>query len=193
MEEIIDRKRIENDEAYLRQISKEIDFEKDNYKDYINKLKEYCESHACYAMAPVQIGIPKRIIYIKNSKQDMNNNDVEGYNEGLIYINPVIISSRGHTRFLEGCESCIYIKDGEKIHYTGVIDRPYSIDIEYYDINGKKHSKIIEGFETTVFSHEFDHLNGVLHMDKTNEVFEMTREEMKEYRANHPYEVISKD
>ena len=190
---MLDRKTIENDEEYLRQISEEIDFEKDNYKDYINKLKEYCLSHTCYAMAPVQIGIPKRIIYIKNSNQDMNNNDIDGYNEGLIYINPVIVASSGHTRFLEGCESCIYIKDGIKIHYTGVIDRPYSIDIEYYDINEKKQTKTIEGFEATVFSHEFDHLNGVLHMDKASEVFEMTREEMREYRKEHPYEVISKE
>jgi len=26
--------------------------------------------------------------------------------------------------------------------------------------------KTIEGFEATVFSHEYDHLNGILHMDK---------------------------
>ena len=29
-------------------------------------------------------------------------------------------------------------------------------------------------------------------MDKTNEVFEMTREEMNEYRSIHPYEIVSK-
>ena len=30
-------------------------------------------------------------------------------------------------------------------------------------------------------------------MDKASEVFEMTREEMREYRKEHPYEVISKE
>ena len=188
-----DRKTIENDLEFLRQISTEIDFEKDDYMEYINKLKEYCLSHTCYAMAPVQIGIPKRIIYIKNSKENMNNNIKEGYNEGIIYINPVIISSKGKTSFLEGCESCIYMKDNKMIYYTGVVERPYSIEIEYYDINNKKHRKTIEDFEATVFSHEFDHLNGVLHIDKSEETFEMYREEMLEYRKNNPYKVISKE
>ena len=94
-----DRKTIENDEAYLRQISKEVDFNSDDLKDYIKKLREYCNQHYCYALAPVQIGIPKRIIYIKNSKPNMNNNTLDGYDEGIIYINPVIIEARGFTNF----------------------------------------------------------------------------------------------
>ena len=36
----LDRKTLENDEEYLRQISEEIDFEKDDYKEYIDKTKE---------------------------------------------------------------------------------------------------------------------------------------------------------
>ena len=70
----LDRKTIENDLDYLRQVSSKVDFKKDNYKEYIETLRNYCESHTCYALAPVQIGIPKRIIYIKNSNQDMSNN-----------------------------------------------------------------------------------------------------------------------
>ena len=70
----LDRKTIENDEDYLRQISTEVDFQKEDVEDYIKKLKGYCQKHYCYALAPVQIGIPKRIIYIKNSSQNMNNN-----------------------------------------------------------------------------------------------------------------------
>ena len=189
----LDRKTIENDLEYLRQISSEVDFEKDNYKEYIESLKEYCESHACYALAPVQIGIPKRIIYIKNSNQDMSNNSKEGYNESIIYINPKIISSFGHTRFLEACLSCVIRENNELIRLTGVIDRPYSIEIEYYDINKKKHKKTIKGFEATVFSHEYDHLNGILHMDKAKEIYKMTSDEVIEYRKNNPYEIISKE
>ncbi len=189
----LNRKTIENDEEYLRQISTDVDFESDNYLEYIKSLKEYCNQHYCYALAPVQIGIPKRIIYIKNSKQNMDNNTISGYNEGIIYINPVIIEANGFTKFLEGCESCIYYKDDKIIHYAGVIQRPYSIKIKYFDINGKEQMKLIEGFESTVFCHEYDHLNGILHMDRTNDIYEMTIEEMKTYRLKHPYEVISKD
>ena len=189
----LDRKTIENDEDYLRQISTPVDFEKDDYLEYIKILKEYCATHYCYALAPVQIGIPKRLIYIKNTKQNMDNNVNVGYDESVIYINPTIIKSKGRTRFLEGCESCIYKKDGKTIHYAGIVDRPYLLEIEYYDINGNKKQQTIKDFEVTVFCHEFDHLNGVLHMDKSSEIYEMTIDEMKLYRLDHPYQILSKD
>lgn len=189
----LDRKTIENDEKYLRQVSIPVDFQNDNYMEYIEALKKYCKSNAVFALAPVQIGIPKRLIYIKNTHQNMENNITEGYDEGIVYINPKIICAKGRTRFLEGCASCIYIDGNNVIHYAGIVDRPYSIEIEYYDIEGIKRNKIIEGFEATIFSHEYDHLNGVLHMDKSSEIFEMTLEEMKGYRLHNPYKVISKE
>lgn len=189
----LDRKTIEKDENYLRQISVEVNFKKDNYMEYIAKLKEYCEKHVCYALAPVQIGIPKRIIYIKNTSQNMDNNIAEGYDESVIYINPIIIEAKGKTSFLEGCESCIYRNNDKVIYYAGVVDRPYIIEIEYFDVDGNKKTKTIEGFEATIFCHEYDHLNGVLHMDKSKEMFEMTIDEMKEYRLSHPYEIIRKN
>ena len=188
----LNRKTIENDESYLRQISTEVDFKNDNIEEYIQKLRKYCEQHYCYALAPVQIGIPKRIIYIKNSSQNMDNNTTKGYDEGIVYINPVIIEANGLTKFLEGCESCIYHKDTKIIHYAGIVDRPYSIKIEYFDMNGNKQIKTIKGFETTVFCHEYDHLNGVLHMDRSNEIYEMTIDEMRTYRLEHPYSILSK-
>lgn len=189
----IERKTIENDEPFLRQQSTPVDFENDDYKDIIDKLKYYCEKNKVFALAPVQIGIPKRLIYIKNTSQDMTKNESSEYNENIIYINPIIKSSSGHTKFLEGCDSCRYTKDNENLYYTAVIDRPYKIEIEYYDTSGIKKDKIIEGFEATVFSHEYDHLNGILHMDKAQEIFKMSTEEMKEYRQEHPYEIISKN
>ena len=47
-------------------------------------------------------------------------------------------------------------------------------------------------FEATVFCHEYDHLNGILHMDISKQIFEMTLEEMRLYRLSHPYEIVSK-
>ena len=47
------------------------------------------------------------------------------------------------------------------------------------------------GFESTVLSHEMDHLDGILHMDKAEELLVMTKEERKEFRKTHGYEIIS--
>ena len=48
--------------------------------------------------------------------------------------------------------------------------------------------------EAKVISHEYDHLNGVLHFDliNKNEIMELNLEQRKIYREQHPYEIISK-
>ena len=181
---------IEDNEEYLRQISLDVDLEKDDYKKYIEYLREFCVNSEVYALAPVQVGIPKRIIYIRNTTTDMTKNNDNTYSEDIVYINPVIRNMYGHTQFLEGCASCKY-SNGDYI--TGVIDRPYKIDIDYYDINGNKQSKTIEGFETTVFCHEYDHLNGILHMDRIKDFSLMKLDKMREFRTNNPYKIIDKD
>lgn len=67
------------------------------------------------------------------------------------------------------------------------------VEVEYFDINGVRHREIFEGFKATVFSHEYDHLAGILHIDIAENLMEMSLEETKKYRLEHPYEVISRD
>ena len=186
---MLNRITIEDNEAYLRKVSEDVDFQNDDYKKYIDDLSEFCQGNEVYALAPVQIGIPKRIIYIRNTSSDMTKNN-ESYNEGIVYINPVIKKMYGHTKFLEGCGSCKYT-DGNYV--VGIVDRPYKIDVEYSDMNAQKHEKTIEGFESTIFCHEYDHLNGILHMDRIKETSLMNLEQMKDFRTKNPYEIIDKE
>lgn len=57
------RKTIEKDEKYLRQISMHVDMKDINLTEEIKLLEKFCLENECYALAAVQIGIPKRIIY----------------------------------------------------------------------------------------------------------------------------------
>ena len=180
----IKRKTIENDEEYLRQISSEVSFDDKSYLDDIKLLEEFCNNTECFALAAVQIGIPKRIVYLKNTKLDVPLDDIN-YNESKILINPEIISRKGKTKFWEACLSCL--------DNTGLVTRPYEIVIKYFDIKGLEHTETFEGFESTVLSHELDHLDGILHMDVAEEVLQMNAEERKVFRESHPYEIISKD
>ena len=177
------RKTIESDEAYLRQISKEVDFSDTSYKDDIKLVEQFCLDTACFALAAVQIGIPKRIVYLKNTTLDVSIENKE-YNESKVLINPVVISRKGHTKYWEACVSCL--------DNMGLVSRPYEMVVEYYDIDGNQHRETFEGFETTVLSHELDHLDGILHMDIAEEVIQMPKEERYEFRKEHPYEIISK-
>lgn len=181
----LNRITIENNEEFLRQISSDVDFNNDNYMDYVEALKNYCQSNAVYALAPIQIGIPKRMIYLRNTTSDMDKNKDSNYDESTVLINPVIIEAKGHARFIERCASCL--------DYVGTVDRPYSVEVEYFDINGNKIHDVFEGFKATVFCHEYDHLNGILHIDLADDVREMTWDETRSYREKHPYEILSKD
>ncbi len=179
----IDKKTILNDEKFLRQISKEIDFNKDDYKKIIKMLDYYCKNdNNILAIASVQLGIPLRIIYLK--KTDLNKFEDKSYNEMKVMINPVIISSKGLTKYWEACASCL--------DNTGLVERPYSIKVEYFDENKIKHVDTFEGFPATVISHEMDHLDGILHIDIAKKILILNADERKEFRKSHPYKIIRK-
>lgn len=179
------RKRItiEDGENYLRQVSKEVDLTSNDLKNEIKELEDFCLNTECFALAAVQVGIPKRIVYLKNTDVNADLEDIS-YNEARVLINPVVLSRCGHTTYWEACLSCL--------DNMGLVHRPYKMEVEYFDIEGNKHLQTFEGFEATVLSHELDHLDGILHMDVAEKVIWMPKEERKEYRMKHPYKVISK-
>ena len=182
-----------DDEKYLRQISKPVVFPDKELKKDIKKLEQYfAQSDKTLALASVQIGIPKRLIYIKNTDLELIKRKTNGeateedkiHNEHRVLINPEIISKEGLTDYWENCASCL--------DNMGHVKRPYKIVIRYQDLNKKTHEEVFEGFESTVLSHEMDHLDGILHMDKADEIINMPLEERKEFRKTHDYNIVSK-
>lgn len=187
-------KTIKNDLEYLRQISKEVNFNDSKLLNDIEVLTKFCKENEVLAMAAVQLGIPKRIMYLKKTNLDIVTKDQQpdaiidlNYDEQTIMINPVIIKKIGLTTYWEACASCL--------NYAGLVKRPYIIEIEYYDLNQNKHVETFEGFPSTVISHEYDHLNGILHIDIAEQLLELEAEERKKLRLqpHQGYEIISKD
>lgn len=183
---------IADNEAFLRQISSPVDLSDTSLTKDIALLEQYCKENDVMAMAAVQLGIPKRLIYLKNTNleiitkmlTDSETEEEKNYNEARILINPVIIKKEGLTDYWETCASCL--------DNMGHVKRPYKITIEYQDINGNLIKDIFEGFESTVLSHEMDHLDGILHMDISDEVIVMQVEERKIFRQTHGYNIVSK-
>lgn len=183
---------INDNEEFLRQISKEVDL---NDKDLLNDIKileEYCKENRVMAMAAVQLGIPKRLVYLKNTNLDIINKMQENaeteedrdYNEARILINPVVKMREGLTEYWEACASCL--------NNTGLVKRPYKILVDYVDLNGKSHEDTFEGFESTVLSHELDHLDGILHIDIAEKILILNVEERKKLRQKEGYKVLTK-
>lgn len=179
-------KTITNDLEYLRQVSEDVDLNDPKLKKYIITLKEYFNIQPALAMAAVQLGIPKRLIYIRNT--NITNLEGEGIDEARVLINPIIIRKLGHTRYWEACVSCL-----DKM---GLVDRPYEIELEYYLEDGSLKREIFTGFLATVLSHEYDHLDGILHIDRAVQIYELPQDKRKEFREilpNGGYEIISTD
>ena len=181
---------IEDNEKWLRQVSTPVNINSDkDLKNNIKTLEQYCSENEVMAMAAIQLGIPKRLVYLKNTNLDIINKmqtdstteEEQSYNESRVLINPVVLNREGLTEYWEACASCL--------DNCGRVYRPYKIDLEYYDINGEKHLEIFEGFESTVLSHELDHLDGILHMDAAEELINVSREERKKWRQEHDYKI----
>ncbi len=181
----IERKTIQNDEKFLRQISKEVDLSNEDYKETIKLLHDYCieNNNKTLAIASVQLGIPLRLVYLRNtSLEEIFNSERD---ESKILINPKVLRREGLTRYWEACASCL--------DYFGLVERPYRIEVEYYDEFGVKHRDVFEEFAAIVLSHELDHLDGILHIDKSIELYDMPVEERKEFRKTHTMEILKKD
>ncbi len=105
-------------------------------------------------LSAVQINKPVRIFIAKV------NNNFE------VFINPKITPSRRTLTqmlpkkklFFEGCLSV------PKIY--GFVDRPYQIQIEWQDEEGKKHQENFKDKEAICLQHEMDHLNGILFIER---------------------------
>ena len=183
---------IKDNEPFLRQVSIPVELSDNNLKKDISILEQFCRENEVMAMAAVQLGIPKRLVYLKNTNLEIiekmqTNSETEEdkkYNEARVLINPVIIKREGLTDYWEACASCL--------DNMGHVRRPYKITVEYLDLEGSIHNDNFEGFETTVLSHEMDHLDGILHMDIADEVLIMPREERKIFRQTHGYNIIYK-
>jgi peptide deformylase len=76
-----------------------------------------------------------------------------------VFINPELTPIGSETgSYWEGCLSVPGLR--------GLVERPSKVKVKYLDRQGKRHEITAEGFFATVLQHEFDHLDGLLYIDK---------------------------
>jgi peptide deformylase len=120
-------------------------------------------------LAAPQVGILRRVAIVSWE---------EDYIE---LINPELIEATGSLREIEGCLSCP--------DEWGYVTRPENITIETDDRNGKRHRLTYSGYSARAVLHEMDHLDGILFIDKADEMVnpkemeEKTRERSKKKRG----------
>jgi peptide deformylase len=78
-----------------------------------------------------------------------------------VFINPIILEERGEKwAFNEGCLSIPKIRED--------VIRQAEIVVEYYDEQWNLHEETFKGMAARIIQHEYDHLDGILFIDRIN-------------------------
>ena len=148
MEEIMAiRKIVTEGDDILRKHCREVSEVTDRIHETMQDMLETMRSQFGVGIAAPQVGIIRRMFVAEPEP-------------GRVYymINPVILEESGSQ---EGDEGCLSIPG--KI---GMVTRPDYIKIEALDLDGEKKTYEFHDFDARVMCHEYDHLNGVLYIDK---------------------------
>lgn len=130
----------------LRKKSRKVDKIDKRMLTLIEDMKETMYNANGVGLAAPQVGILKRIVIV----------DI---GEGpIVFINPEILETKGSYIDSEGCLS---IPDRD-----GMVERPEYVKAKALNENGEE--IIVEGRElmARAMCHEFDHLDGILYIDK---------------------------
>jgi peptide deformylase len=80
-----------------------------------------------------------------------------------IVINPVIVSRSAELE--PDLEVCLSVPE-----YGGIVQRASTIKVQYHTRTGTEVSETLSGLSARIFQHEFDHLDGVLYVDRLQNI-----------------------
>ena len=118
----------------------------------LDDMKDTVKKANGAGLAAPQVGVLRRIFVV-----DLP----EGCFE---FINPVLVYQKGSQVGPEGCLSV-------KGKYGDVV-RPNKVKIRAQDRNGKVFELVANGFFAEAICHEYDHLDGILYVDKAKNLTE---------------------
>ncbi len=141
-------------DSLLRKQSEPVDEIDDEIRQFISDMSETMEAAEGVGLASPQAGKSKMLFLIDWSK-------LEEDKSGSIkaYVNPEIISKEGKIEKVQ--EGCLSLPE-----VWADVDRPEKVKVKYQDIDGNMHEEELTGMPARVFQHEFDHLIGILFIDR---------------------------
>lgn len=132
-------------EPSLKEPCKEIPHQNE-WWDLWRDLMETINHHKAYGLSAPQIGKRYRIFIF----------------QGIFTVDPKIIKIGSSTSLEE--ESCLSLPG-----ISVLVERPTWIKVKYTSLTGTKIESKLTGFPARVFQHEYDHLDGILILDRKKE------------------------
>lgn len=148
----------------LRKVGENISEDYPNLKELIQNMYETMYNAYGVGLAAPQIGLAIRLFVVDtdpfSDSDDISKEEAEtlkGFKK--VFINAKIVKEEGSIwSFNEGCLSIPDVRED--------VSRNEKITIEYYDENFKKHTEEYDGLRARVIQHEYDHIEGILFIDK---------------------------
>lgn len=129
-----------------------------DFETLIEDMRETLHAYGGIGLAAPQIDVGYRIAVIEIENTSTRYGEIEHTPFG-VYVNPVITPTQDEAAgYWEGCLSVPGM--------MGYVERPQHIRVDYLDRQGEPRSLEAHGFLATVFQHEFDHLDGILYVDR---------------------------
>lgn len=138
-----------------------------DFKDMDQLIQDMYETMAVsdgVGLAAPQIGKSVRLFCIDATRIEADENDPEdvelkGFKKA--FINPQIIEEKGDKWFFnEGCLSIPLLRED--------VERHSKVRIQYYDPEWNFHDEVYDGVKARIIQHEYDHLEGVMFVDRLN-------------------------
>ena len=147
MERII----IKETDPTLRKISKPVKEFDERLHILLDDMADTMYKADGAGLSAVQVGVLKRAFVI-----DVGKGIVE-------FINPELIKSSGKNKIKE--EGCLSVPGK-----YGYVDRPETVWVKYQDRFGNMVEDKLKGYAAKAFCHEYDHLDGILFIDKATKI-----------------------
>jgi len=149
----------------LRDVARPVEFPlSDEIRQLIDDMAETMYDAPGVGLAATQIGVALRIAI---TDTDWRSDEVR-HNEGeepvaprnlKVWINPEFTwRETGLATWEEGCLSVPDVYED--------VERPAAVRLKWQDMDGEVHEEEFEGFQAVALQHEFDHLDGILFIDK---------------------------
>ena len=148
---------VEEGDPVLRKISKEVKEVTPRICDLLDDLVETMRDANGVGLAAPQVGVLRRVCVVEVDEQ--------------VYelINPVILSKEGDQYDDEGCLSV----PGK----AGRVHRPEKVTVSCLNRAGQQVTYEGEGLLARAFCHEMGHLDGILYIDKADDIRYLDEEE----------------
>jgi peptide deformylase len=174
-------------QSVLRKVAEPINPDFKDLQGLISDMYQTMYNAKGVGLAAPQVGKDIRLFVVDTTQLDKEDQKAEGIKK--VFINAQLLDESGEPWSYE--EGCLSIPD---IHVE--IERKPEVFIRYMDESFNEHTEKYDGFNARVIQHEYDHIEGILFIDRMKplkrRMINRKLEKIKkgEIETNHPMRFV---